>query len=183
LETTNWEVGDLHTSRDLVRRAEKPARTEWGRRERLAALGRLAELRHPASSHLLLQALADGHADVVAGAIEILGSLGDEWAIELLVDALRQGHGERWQIAAQLERLAPAPAIHLLHLLRDPDPAVRLWAAKLIAPYDDFGETALVARTRDEDGAVRAAATEALARRARARQGAPRPANLRYQSA
>jgi HEAT repeat protein len=55
--------------------------------------------------------------------------------------------------------------MHLLHLLRDADPAVRFWAATLLAPYVGFGDTALVALTRDEDANVRAAAVEALATR------------------
>jgi HEAT repeat protein len=152
---------------NLVRRAEKPARTELGRRQRLTALGQLAEMRHPASTHLLLKALSDRDVEMVTGAIEILGSLGDEWAIEVLVDALRQGRGERAQIAAQLERLEPGPAVHLLHLLRDPNPTVRLWATRLIGRYETFGEAALVARTHDEEDEVRAAAVEALAGRAR----------------
>lgn len=107
----------------------------------------------------------DTDSEVVAAAIRDLGALGDEWAIELLVEALRDGRAPRSRIAAQLERRAPAPGIHLLHLLRDADPAVRFWAATLLGPYEGFGDIALVALAGDEDDNVRAAAVEALANR------------------
>jgi HEAT repeat protein len=152
-------------TRTLLRRAERRARTEWGRWRRISALNRLAGMRHPASPHLLRKALLDSDSDVVAAAIRDLGALGDDWAVELLVEALREGRASRSRIAAQLEHLAPAPALHLLHLLRDPDPGVRFWAATLLGPHRGFGDTALVALTRDDDANVRAAAVEALATR------------------
>lgn len=152
-------------TRRLLRRAERRARTEWGRWQRIAALTTLARTRHPATPRLLQHALADPDPDVVAAATGAVGELGDQWAIELLVDALREGRVPRSRIAAQLERLAPAPGAHVLLLLRDSDPAVRFWAATLIGPYEGFGEEALVALTRDEDANVRAAAVEALGSR------------------
>jgi HEAT repeat protein len=159
--------GSLHrrTEGKLLRLAEKGSRTEWGRWRRITALNRLAGMRHPASPHLLNKALDADHPQVVAAAIRDLGALGDEWAIELLVEALRDGRASRSRIAAQLERLAPAPGVHLLHLLRDPDPVVRFWGATLLGPYEGFGDDALVALTRDVDPDVRAAAAEALATR------------------
>jgi HEAT repeat protein len=152
-------------TRALLRLAERPARTEWGRWRRITALNRLAGRRHPASPHLLRKALCDSEPEVVTAAIRDLGALGDDWAVELLVEALRDGRAPRSRVAAQLERLAPAPAVHLLHLVRDPDPAVRFWAATLLGPYKGFAGTALVALTHDEDANVRAAAVEALANR------------------
>ena len=151
--------------RRLLRQAERPTVTEWGRWRRVTALNRLAGMRHPASPHLLQKALQDDDREVVGAAIRDLGSLGDEWAVELLVDALREGRASRSRVAAQLERLAPAPGIHLLHLLRDADPTVRFWGATLLGPYESFGDTALVALTEDDDADVRAAAVEALASR------------------
>jgi HEAT repeat protein len=151
--------------RRLLRLAEKPSRTEWGRWRRVTALNRLAGMRDPAAPHLLHKALEDDDSEVVSAAIRDLGALGDEWAVELLVEALRDGRAPRSRVAAQLERLAPAPGMHLLHLLRDEDPAARFWGATLLGPYEDFGDTALVALTRDADANVRAAAVEALATR------------------
>jgi HEAT repeat protein len=158
-------VPDERAVRKLLRLAERRGGTEWGRWRRITALNRLAGMRHPASERLLRKALDDDHPEVVAAAIRDLGSLGDDWAVELLVEALRQGRAPRSRIAAPLERLAPAPGMQLLHLVRDEDPAVRYWAATLLGPYERFGESALVALTRDEDPNVRAAAVEALATR------------------
>jgi HEAT repeat protein len=159
-------VPDERQLRRLLRVAERPSRTEWGRWRRITSLNRVAGMRHPASAHLLQKALYDDDPQVVVAAIRDLGALGDEWAIELLVEALRRGRSPRSRVAAQLERLAPAPGMHLLHLLRDDDPAVRFWGATLLGPYDGFGDSALVALTRDKDANVRAAAVEALASRA-----------------
>jgi HEAT repeat protein len=156
---------DERAVRKLLRLAEKSSRTEWGRWRRITALNRVVGMRHPVSPHLLHKALYDDDPEVVAAAVRDLGALGDEWAIELLVEALRQGRAARSRVAAQLDRLAPAPGVHLLHLLRDDDPAVRFWGATLLGPYDGFGDAALVAVTQDEDANVRAAAVEALATR------------------
>ena len=156
---------DERAVRKLLRLAEKPSRTEWGRWRRITALNRLAGMRHPVSPHLLHNALYDDDSQVVSAAVRDLGALGDEWAVELLVESLRLGRASRSRVAAQLERLAPAPGLHLLHLLRDDDPTVRFWAATLLGPYEGFGDSALVALTRDEDANVRAAAVEALAGR------------------
>jgi HEAT repeat protein len=156
---------DAREERKLLRLAEGESRTEWGRWRRITALNRLAGLRHPAGPHLLQKALRADDPEVVAAAIRDLGALGDDWAIELLVAALREGRSSRSRVAAQLERLAPAPGVHLLHLLRDAEPAVRFWGATLLGPYDGFGDVALVALAHDEDPDVRAAAAEALATR------------------
>ena len=157
-------LSSRHAQR-LFRRAERSTRTDWGRWRRIAALSRLARLRHPVSPHLLSKALADPDPVVASAAVRALGSIGDRWAIEFLVQALRSGSGPRSRIAAQLERLAPAPGPLLQPLLRDPDPAVRFWGATLIGPYADRGEYDLAGLTRDEDANVRAAAAEALGSR------------------
>jgi HEAT repeat protein len=149
----------------LLRRAERQPRTEWGRWQRIGALTRLSRMRHPAGPHLLYLALSDRNPEVVASAIRLLGSLGDLWAMEVLVAALREGRAPRSRIAAQLDRLEPEPGYLLLPLLRDPDPAVRFWGATLIGSYRAIGEEDLVALTHDEDGNVRAAAVEALGHR------------------
>jgi HEAT repeat protein len=125
-------------------------------------LTRLTHARHPAARPLVLRALADRDPGVVAAAIRVLGDHGDDWAMEVLLDAMRLGQASRSRIAAQLERLAPRPGAGLVALLHDPDSAVRFWGATLLAPYPDLGQSSLLGLTRDADPNVRAAAVETL---------------------
>jgi HEAT repeat protein len=152
-------------ARRLVRRAGKPTRTERGVWRRIAALRRLASARHPAAQRLLLAALRDRDPRISAAAVRALGDLGDEWASDLLLDALCDARAARSRIAAQLERLAPKPGASLLSLLRHPDPGVRFWGATLLAPYPELGTAGLVRATEDPDPNVRAAAVETLGTR------------------
>jgi HEAT repeat protein len=158
------------TERDamrLVRRVSrrKPPRTEWGRWRRVSALQRLERAHHPAVPRLVRRVLEDPDPKIAAAAIRTLGDIGDEWAIDLLVDALRRGQGQRSRVAAELERLAPAPGSTLLSLLRDWNPIVRFWGATLLRPYPDLGEATLIDLTWDSDPNVRAAAVETLGTR------------------
>ena len=93
----------------LVTRAAGRPRTEWGRWRRVTALQRLERARHPAVPRLLRRVLHDRDPTIAAAAVRTLGDIGDDWAIDLLVDALRDGEGSRSRIASELERLAPAP--------------------------------------------------------------------------
>jgi HEAT repeat protein len=149
-------------ARRLIRRALRETRTDWGRWRRVAAITRLAHARHPAMRRILRRAVADPDPVVASAAVRALGDVGDEWAIELLLEALREGRVSRSRVASQLERLAPVPGAQLLPLLRDPDPTVRFWGATLLEPYPTLGQADLVASTRDVDGNVRAAAVETL---------------------
>jgi HEAT repeat protein len=153
----------------LVRLAGRPSRTEWGRWRRVTALQRLEQARHPAVPWLLRRVLVDSDPNIVVAAIRTLGDIGDDWAIELLLDALRRGEGSRSRVAAELERLAPAPGPKLVPLLRDANPAVRFWGATLLHAYPDLGESTLIELTWDTDPNVRAASVETLgSRRGRA---------------
>lgn len=149
----------------LVRRALRTPRTELGEWRRITALNRLARMEHPATPHVLYHALWGEDEKAAAAAVRSLGALGNPWAIELLVIALRGGRVPRSRVAAQLERLYPEPAFLLLPLLRDHDPAVRFWGATLLGPYESLGESELVELTWDQDPNVRAAAVEALGNR------------------
>jgi HEAT repeat protein len=149
----------------LVRRAGTPSRTEWGKWRRVSALQRLRRARHPAVPWLLRRVLSDADASIVTAAIRTLGEVGDDWAIELLLDALRRGDGPRSRIASELERLAPAPGPKLVPLLRDATPAVRFWGATLLHAYPELGEATLIELTWDSDPNVRAAAVETLGSR------------------
>lgn len=162
---------ELAHARRLVQRAARRPRTEWGRWRRIAALTALARARHAAAPRLLRRALADPDPAVATAATRSLGALGDEWAVELLLEELRRGRVQRSRIASQLERLAPLPGPLLLPLLHDPDPAVRFWGATLLAPYGELGESSLLALARDPDADVRAAAVETLGARRVQRAG------------
>lgn len=75
--------------------------------------------------------LADPDPRIATAAVRTLGDIGDEWAIDVLIPALRKWIGPRSRVAAELERLAPAPGEKLVSLLRDWNPAVRFWGATL----------------------------------------------------
>ena len=152
-------------ARRLIARASRRPRTEWGKWRRVAALARLARAHHPAAPRLLRRALGDPDPEVATAAVRALGDLGDGWAVDVLVTALREGRGSRSRIAAELERLAPLPGPRLRALLRDWSPPVRFWGATLLARYPDLAEPTLVALTWDPDANVRAAAVETLGTR------------------
>ena len=99
---------------------------------------------------------------IAAAAIRTLGDIGDDWAVDVLLDLLRREDSQRSRIAAELERLAPAPGVRLVRLLRDWNPHVRFWGATLLRPYPELGTETLIQLTWDADPNVRAAAVETL---------------------
>jgi HEAT repeat protein len=149
----------------LVRRVRNKPHSEWGRWRRVTALQRLERAHHPAVPQLIRVVLDDPNDRVAAAGIRTLGDIGDDWATDILVDALRRGQGSRSRIAAELEQLAPAPGHRLVPLLRDWNPAVRFWAATLLHAYPDLAEPTLIELTWDPDPNVRAAAVETLGTR------------------
>lgn len=160
-ELSGHELGEREAGRLLWRAGRRP-HTEWGRWRRVSALTRLARAHHPAAQRLLHPALADRDQRVATAAIRSLGDLGDGWAIDILVSALRSGSVPRSRVAAELERLAPVPGPRFVPLLRDQNPAVRFWAATLLRPYPELGRERLMSLTWDPDPNVRAAAVETL---------------------
>lgn len=158
------EPGPRETRR-LLRRAGGRPRTDWGKWRQVDALGRLARLHHPALPSLIRPILEDDDPRIATAAVRVLGDVGDDWAIDLLLSCLRDGHSSRSRIAAELERLRPAPGPRLVRLLRDKSPAVRFWGATLLAPYPDLGDSILIELTWDRDPNVRAAAVETLGNR------------------
>jgi HEAT repeat protein len=171
------ELADRQAAR-LVRRVGKRPRTEWGRWRRVTALQRLEGAHHPAVPRLVGSVLDDSDHTIAAAAIRTLGDIGDDWAIDLLLDALRRGNGQRSRVAAELERLAPAPGPKLLPLLREWNPIVRFWGATLLRPYPELGEATLIDLTWDPDPNVRAAAVETLGTRSGPAVGAALLARL-----
>lgn len=138
----------------------------------MAALRRLVEAHHAEVPRLIRPVLEDPDPRVATAAIRILGNIGDGWAIALLVDALRRGYGSRSRIAAELERLAPAPGPELVRLLRDWNPVVRFWGATLLGRYPERAGSTVIALTWDPDPNVRAAAVETLGTRSGSAVGA-----------
>ena len=149
----------------LVRRVRRSPRTDWGRWRRVTALHRLERAHHPTVPGLVRIVLGDRDPRIANAAVKTLGDIGDDWAIDILIDALRMGHGPRSRIAAELEELAPAPGRRLVMLLRDWNPTVRFWGATLLGPYPDLAEGLLIQSTWDPDPNVRAAAVETLGTR------------------
>ena len=170
-------LGSRATDR-LIRRAAGRPRSEWGRWRRVTALQRLERAHHPAVQRLIRPVLDDPDPRIATAAIRTLGDIGDDWAIDVLLDALRRGYGPRSRIAAELERLAPAPGQRVVTLLRDWNPTVRFWGATLLRPYPDLGEATLIELTWDPDPNVRAASVETLGTRSGSAVGAALLARL-----
>jgi HEAT repeat protein len=162
----------------LVRRVRGRPRTEWGRWRRVTALQRLERAHRPEAAWLIKDVLVDPDERVATAAIRTLGDMGDDWAIDVLIDALRQGNGPRSRIAAELEELVPAPGARLVPLLRDWNATVRFWGATLLSPYPELGEATLIELTWDPDPNVRAAAVETLGSRSGRAVGAALLARL-----
>ena len=148
----------------LLKRASSH-RTEHGKWRRISALRTLVHARELRTRTLLRRALVDKDSDVVGAAVQLLGDLGDGWAVGELIETLRKGSYPRSRVATQLDTLMPRVGRKLLRLLRDPDPAVRFWAATLLGRCPRFAAPRLVLLADDPDANVRAAAVESLGER------------------
>ncbi len=131
-------------------------RNRWSRIAalRVLALGRPAEAREP-----LAGAIGDPDEEVVAGAVRILGRIGEPWAGALLIDALRSGRYSRSRIATFLDAFPLDLAALVLPLLDDPDPMLRYWGAVLARRYPAVSER-LEQVTDDPEPLVRKAALD-----------------------
>ena len=132
----------------------------------MTALQRLERAHHPAVPRLIRPVLVDADPQIAAAAIRTLGDIGDDWAIDLLLDALRRGDGSRSRVAAELERLAPAPGSKLAPVAARLEPGGSLLGRDAAAPVSGLGEATLIELTWDADPNVRAAAVETLGTRA-----------------
>lgn len=165
-------------ARRLVHRVARRPRSEWGRWRRVTALQRLGRARHPSVPRLVRSMLDDEDTRISTAAIRTLGDLGDDWAVDMLIDAMRRGRCSRSRVAAALESLAPAPGERLVPLLRDWDPVVRFWGATLLQRYPELATATLIELTWDADPNVRAAAVETLGGRSGRAVGAALIARL-----
>jgi HEAT repeat protein len=128
---------------------------------RMAAADALGQMGATASTTALRQMLTDPQFPPRFAAARALFKLGDMTAAPFLRDLMNSEHA---MVRAQaLEALASDPnglwlsAVSVL--LTDPDPMVRLIAARLAAPHDPAGAAAAAERLRqDENLAVRQAA-------------------------
>lgn len=153
-------------ARRLVRRARRH-RTELGRWRRVGALVELARAhRRIARAPLYRSALAEPDPDVREAAVRALGLLVDTtpWAGPLLVETLRTGCVPRSRVAAQLEGVRGSGEL-VSGLIHDDDPAVRYWAAMLLARHPGTASAELAGLVDDADPGVRRAAIESLAER------------------
>ena len=148
-------------------------------RERELALGALAAGRAAGAAGLVRDAATSGDRWLRARAAEAAGELGE---LELL-DRLRRDKQPLVRVAA-LGALATLEATEpLLEALGDPDPAVRATALEALALAPELATARVVAlidaaRADGADNDVRRTGIDVLARRARERPAADRPAVL-----
>ena len=159
-------------SKRLVRRASSH-RTELGRWRRVAALRILARAGHADALPLLSRAVIDRDPELRGAAVAILGSIEDEGAAKVLLEALRLEAYAPSRIATHLESF-PLPIDHLIRpLLADGKPVVRFWAVTLLGRYGRApgSATEMVGLADDPDPNVRAAVAETLGSASRCELG------------
>jgi HEAT repeat protein len=150
-------------ARTLQRRAARHV-TESGRWRRASALVELSRADHPACRRLLEKALASADAGVREAAVRGLGLLGPrhEWALDLLLEVLRDGTVSRSRVATELEHVGAPVFDRIAEALDDESPHARFWAASLLCDHPGLATDRLIELTTDPDASVRAAAAEAL---------------------
>lgn len=153
---------DSATRTELVRLAQRagPGVGEW---LRAGALVRLIEGHDPDAEALARSAIRSDDAELRYAAVSALGTIaGDEdWAVDVLLEALAEGRERAARIAAALERAAPRPGDRLAPLLTHPSPVVRFWCARLLAAYPAH-RRAVARLSGDPSAQVRAAVLETL---------------------
>jgi HEAT repeat protein len=153
---------DQASRADLVRLAsgQGTTRGEWHRGR---ALVRLTEARDELAENLARDALRGDDPELRYAAITGLGRIAadEEWAVDLLIEALAEGRERAARIAAALDRAAPRPGTRLVALLGHPSAVVRFWSARLLARYPE--QRREVGRlSNDPNAHVRAAVLETL---------------------
>lgn len=131
---------------------------------RIAALRIVVRLEHRAALELVERAIEDPDLDVSGAALSLLGASTDPAAVHILVSALKTGRQPAAHIAAHLQNSPQRPVESLRPLLKEADPVVRSWAARLLRDYPGVEglECELATLTDDPDPRVRKAAAFAL---------------------
>lgn len=157
-----WTLGRLRDERaviPLLAHLRDPDR--FVRLECQEALGRIGAPAAPA----MIAAL--GEHDIRPYVASVLATLGDERAVDPLIEALQQPAWDyRWEAAEGLGQLKAVAAVGpLLQALQDRDAGVRAIAAWSLGEIgDERALTALQHATQDEDPDVRESARKALNR-------------------
>lgn len=150
------------TRRELRRLAagEGPDPGEWVRAE---ALARLLETDDVESERIARGAIRGASGELRYAAVSALGrrAATEDWAVDLLIEALAEGRERAARIGAALERAAPRPGPRLPALLTHPSPVVRFWAVRLLARYPEH-RRAVARLSGDASPRVRAAVLETL---------------------
>ncbi len=135
---------------------------EWKRGE---ALLQLVEQRHQLSDRLLRHAIRSDDTELRHTAVTALGVIAqtEDWAVDLLLEALAEERDSAVRLAAQLDRAAPRVGRRLLPLLSHPAPSVRAVSARLLVRYPGLCGPELIAATHDPSPDVRAAVLDTMA--------------------
>ncbi len=162
LERCNQDRRDL-LSRDQLVRLASGAGASGGEWRRGGALVRLVERSDDLSETLLRDAIRGSDPELRYAAVTALGNVAaaNDWAVDLLLEALAEGRERAARIAAALDQAAPNAGARLVPLLTHPSPVVRFWVVRLLARYPDLRRHASSLR-EDPSAQVRAAVLETL---------------------
>jgi HEAT repeat protein len=165
---TLGELGDRRAIPALL--ASLGDGNQWVRIVAAEALGQIGDRE---ATHSLMLALADDSVWVRRACVVALGQIGDERAIPPLVNRLLDPPNNEWPeelrdaIAKALGGIGEPALQTLVIALDDPDPWVNCAAARALGRVGDPSAiSALSDMTNSEHGAVRSAATQALAQMA-----------------
>ncbi|MFN0155688.1 MAG: HEAT repeat domain-containing protein [Gaiella sp.] len=132
--------------------------------QRGTALLRLVEERHELSGRLLRQAIRSDDPALRHTAVTALGIVAqrEDWAVDLLLEALAEERASPVRVVAQLDRVADRAAPQLVRLLTHPAPVVRAAAARLLVRCPGQAEPELLKLVSDANPSVRAASLDTL---------------------
>lgn len=167
LERTDRDELDL-LSRDRLFALASGRKGDDGQWYRGGPLVRLVERGDPDAERLAREALRGDDPERRYAAVTALGAVAphEDWAVDLLLEALAEGRERAARVAAALDLAAPRAGPRLVPLLGHPSPVVRFWAVRLLARYPELRRSVLPL-SHDPNAQVRAAVLELLRRTAR----------------
>jgi HEAT repeat protein len=148
----------------LLRLASERRGRRWKRIEALRLIAGASAPLRVAERRALVDALADDNEDVRLGALAAVSARGDEFAAELLVNALVEWRTGRARVATELERQPHEHVAPLLEeVLADRRPDARFWALQVLGRIGSPLPWATVSELlSDPSPNVRAALAEGL---------------------